>query len=84
MGASVKIAISLPGEEFKKLEAYRNKEGISRSKFILQALQFWKKEKDKERLVRVYEEGYKKAPENLRELEAWEKTSLSVFTQGEW
>lgn len=84
MGASVKIAISLPGEEFKELEAYRNKEGISRSKFILQVLKFWKEEKDKEMLVRMYEEGYKKEPENLRELEAWEKTSLNVFTQGEW
>lgn len=66
------------------MEAYRNKEGISRSKFILQAFKFWKEEKEKERLVRMYEEGYKKAPENLRELEAWEKASLSVFTQGEW
>jgi len=84
MRASVKIAISLPGEEFKELEADRNKEGISRSKFILQALKFWKEEKKKERLIRIYEEGYKNTPENLRELEAWEKTSLSVFTKGEW
>lgn len=82
MRASIKIAISLPGEEFKELEACRNKEGISRSKFILKALKFWKEEKEKERLIRIYEEGYKSTPENLRELEAWEKASLSVFTKG--
>jgi len=84
MKASVKIAISLPGEEFKELEAYRDKEGISRSKFILQALKFWKEEKEKKRLIRIYEEGYKNTPENLRELEGWEKASLSVFTKGDW
>lgn len=84
MRASVKIAISLPGEAFKELEIDRNKKGISRSKFILQALKFWKEEKEKERLIRIYEEGYNNTPENLRELEAWEKTSLSVFSNGEW
>ena len=84
MRASVKIAISLPGEEFKELEIDRNKKGISRSKFILQALKFWKKEKEKQRLIRIYEEGYRNTPENLRELEAWEKASLRVFTEGDW
>jgi metal-responsive CopG/Arc/MetJ family transcriptional regulator len=84
MKESVKIAISLPGEEFQELEANRNKEGISRSKFILQALKFWRKEKEKEKLIRIYVEGYKNTPENLRELEAWEKSSLSVFAEGDW
>ena len=84
MRASVKIAISLPGEEFKELEANRDKEGISRSKFILQALKFWKEEKEKEKLIKIYEEGYRNTPENLRKLEAWEKASLSVFNKGGW
>jgi metal-responsive CopG/Arc/MetJ family transcriptional regulator len=84
MKESVKIAISLPGKEFQELEANRNKEGISRSKFILQALKFWRKEKEKERLIRIYVEGYKNTPENLRELAVWEKSSLRVFAEGDW
>jgi len=84
MGKTVKIAISIPQEEFKELEAHRNKEGISRSSFVLKTLRFWQEEKEKERLVSIYEEGYKRIPENLRELEAWEKVSSDVFSQGEW
>ena len=84
MGKAVKIAISLPQEAFKKLEANRNREGITRSKFVLKTLRFWQEEKEKERLVNIYEEGYKRIPENPRELEAWEKVSSGVFSQGEW
>ena len=84
MGKAVKIAISIPQEAFKELEAHRNEEGISRSKFILKTLRFWQKEKGIERLVSIYEEGYKRIPEDPRELEAWEKVSSGVFSQGEW
>jgi len=84
MGKAVKIAISIPKEAFEELEAHRNKEGISRSKFVLKTLRFWQAEKEKERLVSIYEEGYKRIPENPRELEAWEKVSSDVFSQGEW
>ena len=84
MGKAVKIAISIPQEAFKELEAHRNKEGISRSKFVLKTLRFWQEEKEKERLVSIYEEGYKRIPENPRELEVWEKVSSDVFSQSEW
>ena len=81
MGKSVKIAISIPQEDFRELEIHRDKEGISRSKFILKTLRFWQKEKGIERLVSIYEEGYKRIPEDPRELEAWEKVSSGVFSQ---
>lgn len=84
MNRSVKFAISIPNKEFKELEAFRRKKGVSRSKLILEAIQFWKEAKEKEKLVRIYEEGYKRVPENLTNIEAWEKASLSAFSQEEW
>jgi len=84
MNRSVKFAISIPDKEFKELEAFRRKKGVSRSKLILEAIQFWKEAKEKEKLVRIYEEGYKRIPENLTNIEAWEKASLSAFSQEEW
>ena len=84
MSRSVKFAISIPDKEFKELEAFRRKKGVSRSKLILEAIQFWKEAKEKEKLVRIYEEGYKRIPENLTNIEAWEKASLSAFSQEEW
>ncbi|MBW2040269.1 MAG: ribbon-helix-helix protein, CopG family [Deltaproteobacteria bacterium] len=84
MRGSVKFAISIPDKEFKELESFREKEGLSRSRFILQAIKLWKETKERERLVRIYEEGYKRVPEDLRDIEAWEKASLNVFSKEDW
>ena len=84
MRGSVKFAISIPNKEFKELEAFRKKKGVSRSKFILETINLWKKSMEKTRLIRIYEEGYKKIPENLRKAEAWERASLSALSKEEW
>lgn len=80
MGKAVKFAVSIPGSEFKELEAIRKKEGLSRSEFIRATVKLWEEEKEKKRLVKAYEDGYKKVPENLANIEAWEKASLSSFS----
>jgi len=84
MSHSVKFAISLPAEEFRNLESYRKKTGLSRSRFILEALRLWKKAKKTERLIRTYEDGYKRMPENAARAEAWEKASLEIFSNEDW
>lgn len=84
MGKSVKFAISIPDKEYKDLETFRKKKGISRSKFILEVIQLWKETKERERLVKTYEEGYIKFPENLRNIQAWENASQGVFSQSDW
>jgi len=84
MGNVVKFAVSIPAGEFKELEALRKKKGLSRSEFIRQTVKLWKEEKEKKRLVKVYEDGYKRVPENLASIEAWEKASLSAFSAEEW
>lgn len=84
MSSSVKFAISFPDKEFKELEAFRRERGISRSRLILEAITLWKEMKEKERLIKIYEEGYKRVPEDLRDREAWEKASLTSLSQEDW
>ena len=84
MASSIKFAISIPDKEFKELENFRKKKGVSRSKLILEAITLWKETKERERLTRLYEEGYKRVPENLRDTEGWEKASLSVLSHEDW
>lgn len=84
MRGSIKFAISIPDKEFKELEAFRKKKGVSRSKFVLEAINLWKESIERTKLIRIYEEGYKKIPENLRDMEAWEKASLSALSKEEW
>ena len=84
MRRSVKFAVSIPEKEFQELEALSKKKGVSRSKFILEAVNLCKESVEKTKLIRIYEEGYKKMPENLRNSEAWEKASLSSLSKEEW
>jgi len=84
MGKTVKFAVSIPGSEFKELESLRKRKGMNRSEFIGETLRVWKEEREKKRLVKAYEDGYKRIPEDLVSAEAWEKASLSSFSRGEW
>jgi len=84
MAKIVKFAISIPEEDFKKLEALRQQERLTRSKAVLQAVKLWEESKSMEKLIRKYEEGYKKIPETIDESIAWEKASLTALTKEEW
>ena len=84
MAKSVKFAVSIPGNEFDELETLRKKERLTRSEFICETFRLWKEEAEKRRLVKIYEEGYRMVPENLTDMEAWERASLTSLTSEEW
>ena len=83
MAKSVKFAVSIPSNEFNELEAIRKKKGLSRSEFVREAIKLWKEEREKKKLIKIYEEGYKRVPENFATIEAWERASLGSFSE-EW
>jgi metal-responsive CopG/Arc/MetJ family transcriptional regulator len=84
MSRAVKFAISIPNEDFKELEAYRKKNRMSRSRLVREAISLWKKSREMEKLIKNYEDGYRRVPENPQEIRAWEKASLASFSQEEW
>lgn len=81
---TLKIAISLPKEDFKKLESVRKKLGLQRSTIIDKAIRFWLKNLEKEEMIRQYEDGYKKKPESIEEIKAQELASAEAFQEEEW
>ena len=84
MAKAVKFAVSIPGNEFKQLETLRKKTGLTRSEFIRETIKLWKEQREKKKLVKIYEEGYRRIPENISAIEAWEKASRSALTAEEW
>lgn len=84
MSRSVKFAVSIPDIEFQKLEMYRKKEGVTRSKLVLEAITYWKEAREKEQLLKSYKDGYRKNPENPKPLSGWEKAAMESFSKGEW
>jgi metal-responsive CopG/Arc/MetJ family transcriptional regulator len=84
MSKAVKLAISINNEDFKTIEAIRKKEGITRSGIITEAIRLLRDKTEKERLIRLYEEGYRKHPEKLPEIKAIEKASIEVLPEEDW
>jgi metal-responsive CopG/Arc/MetJ family transcriptional regulator len=79
MRNTLKIAISLPKEDFYKLEQIRKKLGFGRSTIIDKAIRFWLSYREQEDLIKRYREGYRKKPESIKEIEAFEKAAAEAF-----
>ncbi len=80
---TVKIAISLPKQDFYFLEKLRRRLGITRSAMIDKAINYWLKRQREEELIRRYEEAYRKKPEEVTEILLLEKAEIEVFPQEE-
>ena len=78
-----KIAISLPKKDFDRLEKTRKKLGFGRSAIIDRAIRFLLDKIEQEDLIKRYEHGYKKHPENIQEIKAWEKEYANAFAEEE-
>ncbi len=84
---AIKIAISIPKEDFKLLEALRKRIGISRSALIDRAIHYWLAKREEEEMVKRYIEGYRRypeTPEELDELAAMEKAQLETMEKEDW
>ncbi len=81
MQNSFKIAISLPKKDYIEIEKIRKKTGLARSAIIDQAIRFWLKRKNIDKMIRRYEAGYKKKPESMQETRAMERAAAEAFQE---
>jgi len=81
MRNTLKIAISLPKEDFYKLEQIRKKLGFGRSAIIDKAIRFWLGYREQEELIKRYQEGYRKKPESVQEIQAMEQAAAEAFKE---
>lgn len=80
---AVKIAISLPKEDFKLLETLCKRMGITRSALIDKAIHYWLAKKREDEMIKRYEEGYRRKPESINEAMAMEKLALQAWDKEE-
>lgn len=81
MKKHVKFAISLPKDHFEMIEKYRKSHQIERSTAVDMAISLWISYLEQENLIRSYQEGYRKKPESLKEIEALEKMAADAVNE---
>ncbi len=79
MSGYVKVAVTIPSEDFQRLEKLRKKLKSTRSELVASAVRGLIAASEQQQLIDQYVEGYKKVPEQKGLLKALENIqSLSV------
>nr|BAL56657.1 ribbon-helix-helix protein, copG family protein [uncultured Acetothermia bacterium]BAL59326.1 ribbon-helix-helix protein, copG family protein [Candidatus Acetothermum autotrophicum] len=81
---TVKVAISLPKEEFRALEKRRRQLKQSRSAVIAKAIRHWLKAQQEAEDVQRYVEGYQKYPETEEEMAEAAALARMALADVEW
>ncbi|MBI2059594.1 MAG: ribbon-helix-helix protein, CopG family [Nitrospirae bacterium] len=84
MARAVRTAISLPAEDFEALERTRKRLKKPRSEIIREALRSWHRSREIAELERRYVEGYRKVPEDLKEIESLAKAATKSLPREKW
>lgn len=84
MAKAEKIAITLPKEILNALERHRAETGESRSALVSLAIERLLRERQEERLVRRYVEGYHRRPESEEEVLAAQAAAADLLTAEPW
>ena len=84
MQTTVKVAISLPKEQFRLAEKQRRLLRVSRSAMVRQALSRWLDAFKEQEAIRQYVEGYRRHPQSPHEIRAMEQASAEALTHETW
>lgn len=84
MGATVKIAVSLPGDLLESVESERKASGESRSQFFRRAVISLLRQKRDLEIADHYIKAYRAQPETPREIEAARRTAADGLGGEPW
>ena len=81
---SVKLAVSLPREEYRQVEKARREMRIPRSAVISLAIRRWLFAMQEQEKIHGYVQGYQRCPETDRETKAFSKLGQDALAGQEW
>ena len=84
MRTTVKIAVSLPKDQYRFVERQRRLMKVSRSAVIQHALRQWLKSSEEQRAIQQYIDGYRRHPESPQEIRAIEQASMEALKHEAW
>jgi len=81
---AVKVAITIPENEFRQVEAIRKQLKTTRSGVILKALEHWLAAQREAQLDRTYQAAYRRKPESKAEITAQQLLALPALMSEKW
>ena len=87
MSHTIKTAISLPREDFRRIESFRKGAKKSRSQVIQEAVRHWFRKHSQKETEARYARGYARFPEESKtndEIKALFRAGLAGWEKEEW
>jgi metal-responsive CopG/Arc/MetJ family transcriptional regulator len=81
---AVKVAITIPEEKYREVEAIRKRLKTTRSGVILKALEHWLAAQREAQADRAYQAAYRRKPETKAEARAQQVLAMSALASEKW
>ncbi|MGH7855706.1 MAG: ribbon-helix-helix protein, CopG family [Candidatus Binatia bacterium] len=82
---AAKFALSLPDDLFREVERLRKRRRTTRSGVVQDALRFWLRHAGEAAMVREWEEGYRRMPEDRGDVDSARATAGFAFdVEDDW
>jgi len=76
---TAKLTVTIPTDKYERIEKEKKEKGLTRSALINTALDYFFGKEDESKKESIYIAGYKKKPENIKEIEAVAKAGSQTF-----
>lgn len=84
MHTTVKVAVSLPKEQFQLAERQRRLLRVSRSAMVREALSQWLDALKEQEAIQQYVEGYRRHPQSPQEIRVMEQAAAEALAHETW
>lgn len=78
---TVRLTVSIPRKEFKRIEEEKKKKGLTRSALVQEIIKFFFTREEEEKKIKRYIEGYKKIPEDTSYIKSLESVQAEIFNR---
>ncbi|PKN01922.1 MAG: hypothetical protein CVU77_03025 [Elusimicrobia bacterium HGW-Elusimicrobia-1] len=69
---TAKLTVTIPCDKYERIEKEKKQKGLNRSAFVNLMISFFFQEEDEAEKVKRYISGYKKKPEDIKKIAAFE------------
>ena len=79
--SKLRLTVTIPHEEYERIEQEKKKKGISRSALVQEIVKFFFAKKDEQFKIKKYIDGYKRIPEKANYIAQFEQVQFETLDE---
>ena len=79
--SKLRLTVTIPHEEYERIEEEKKKKGISRSALVQEIIKFFFTKEDEQFKIKKYIDGYKRIPEKTNYIAQFEQAQFEILDE---